>query len=82
VGEAERRDDLGGVHRVARRGAAGSPAGSAAALAKEPRVRDVSARDGVAPLLEREQPRALEDVAQVLEGEGCARVEGGRGHAQ
>ncbi len=81
--QTERRHDLRGVNGVGRSGRA--LAGPAASLAKQARVRDVAAGDGLPPLLEREKARALEDLGEVLERQRCARVgprvgDDGRGH--
>ena len=51
------------------------------ALTQEASVRDISARDGVAPLLRRDEAPRFEDLAEVLERQRGARMESRRGHS-
>ena len=76
--EAHRHDHLGRVNALA--DARPSLARPGRALAEQARVRDLAARDGLAPLLVRDEARALEDAAQVVERERRAGVERRAGH--
>ena len=76
--QAHRHDDLGGVDALAHAGAAlARPPG---ALPEQARLRDIAARHGLAPLLVRDQARALEHAAQVVQRERRAGVERRAGH--
>ena len=79
LSEAHRHDDLGGVDALAD---ARAPRfrGPLGALAQEPRMSDVAPRDRLASLLVRDEARALEDAAQVVQRERRAGVESRAGH--